>query len=137
MFRTTMRWAVAGMLLLVCSNGVLAAGPKQPDGSSATVRQNALLQKQLEAMRAAIMRSWYAAGYQGKIVVRIRLNRDGTLDGPPQVVSRPAEDPSYKVAATSAVRAVTLSQPFTMLGQESYDDWKDIEIEFVPVNFSR
>lgn len=136
MFRTT-RSAVAGVLLFGFANGVLAAGPKQQDALPATATPNALLQKQLEAMRTAIVRSWYPAGYQGKIVVRLRLNRDGSLDGSPQVVSPPSDEPNYKLAAASAVRAVTLSQPFTMLGPESYDNWKDIEIEFVPAIFSR
>jgi hypothetical protein len=138
MVRATMRGLVAGMLALGCWSGVLAAGPKQQDAPAVRVKPATPVQKQVEAMRTAIVRNWNApVGYQGKILVRIRLKRDGSLEGPPEIVSPPSDEPNYKMAAASVVRAVTLSQPFTMLGQESYDSWKDVEIEFVPLVDSR
>jgi hypothetical protein len=132
-----MRWLFAGVLAFGSFNGVFAAGPKRQD-APLTVKQGTPLQKQLEAMRTAIRRNWnQPVGSKENIVVRIRLKRDGSLDGEPQVISQPTDEPNYQVTAASVVRAVKLSQPFTMLGPESYDSWKDIEIEFVPDVISR
>jgi hypothetical protein len=79
-----MRWLFAGAF--GSFNGVLAAGPKRQD-TPVTVKQGMPLQKQLEAMRTAIRRNWnQPVGSKGNIVVRIRLKRDGSLDGEPQVI---------------------------------------------------
>jgi hypothetical protein len=123
--------AVIGACLVGCSNHGAAAAPKRQDAPSPT------LQKQLQAMRAAIVRTWNPAGFQGTITVRVHLKRDGTLDGSPQIVSEPTDADHYQAAATSAVRAVTLSQPFTMLGPTSYERWKEMDIDFVPTDSSQ
>lgn len=125
----TNRLAVAVALFVGFSTIAGAAGLKQQDPSSA----NASLRKQQEAMRAAIVRNWLPSlRYKGRIIVKLHLNRDGTLDGPPQMASPPSDDPNYQVAAASVLRAVTRAQPFTMLDSASYESWKEMEIEFAP-----
>ena len=131
MVRAKTLLAVAGAFLLGCSSHGAIAAPKKQGAPSP------ILQKQLQAMRAAIVKTWDPAGFQGTITVRVHLKRDGTLDGLPQIVSEPTDAAHYQAAATSAVRAVTLGQPFTMLGPESYERWKEMDIDFVPADFSQ
>jgi hypothetical protein len=133
MDRVKNRLAVTGALLVGFSTLAAAAGPKQQDPSTV----NLLSQEQLQAVRTAIVRNWFALGYNGRIIVRFRLKRDGTLDGPPQITSTPSDDPKYQAAAKSAVRAVTQAQPFSILDSASYENWKQMEIEFVASTLPR
>ena len=95
-----------------------------------------LSQSEIDALRARLMSLWNppagAANPQELIVtVRIRLNIDGTLAGPPQVMTS-GSSPFFMSACESAVRAVFRGQPFNMLSPSKYDAWKDIEITFDP-----
>jgi colicin import membrane protein len=66
-----------------------------------------------------------------KVTVRIRLGRDGRLSEPPQVVST-GNSARYQAAANAAVQAVIQGQPYTMLRDESYEEWKYMDIDFDP-----
>jgi hypothetical protein len=129
-FRATYLSAIAGAVSLGFSNGVVAAEPEAV--LPVDMLQAAAFDKQAAAMRARIAMKWKPSAYQGTILVRIRLKRDGTLDGSPQIMSPPSAAAEYPAAAESILRAVTLSQPFTMLGQQTYGRWKEMELEFAP-----
>jgi hypothetical protein len=133
MVRATTLFAVAAAFLVGCLSHGAAAAPKQENAPPPA----APLQKQLQAMRTAILRAWDPAGFQGTITIRVHLKRDGTLDGSPAIVSEPTDAAHYQAAATSAVRAVTQSQPFTMLGKNTYERWKEMDIDFAPADLSR
>jgi len=70
------------------------------------------------------------------VTVRIRLNPDRRLAAPPVVVST-GSSPRYQEAADAAVRAVLQGQPYTMLRDETYDQWKSLEIDFDPKSMFR
>jgi len=123
--------AIAAAFLVGLVSDGAAAPPKRQTPPPAT------LQKQLQAMRTAILRAWDPAGFEGTITVRVHLKRDGTVDGSPEIVSDPTDAAHYQAAATSAVRAVMQSQPFTMLGQNSYERWKEMDIDFAPAEVSQ
>ena len=131
MVRAKTLLAAAVAFLVGCLSHGAVAAPKRPSAPPPT------LQKQLQAMRTAILRAWDPAGFEGTITVRVHLKRDGTLDGSPEIVSDPTDAAHYQAAATSAVRAVVQSQPFTMLGQNSYDRWKETDIDFAPAEVSQ
>lgn len=100
-----------------------------------------LSQTELDALRARLMGLWNppagAANPEELIVtVRIRLNIDGTLQGPPQVISSGTSG-FYMTARESAIRAIFRGQPFDMLSPSKYDAWKDIEITFDPRDMVR
>lgn len=100
-----------------------------------------LSQTELDALRARLMGLWSppagAANPEELIVtVRIRLNVDGTLSGPPQVVSTGSSG-FYMTARESAIRAIFRGQPFDMLSPAKYEAWKDIEITFDPRDMIR
>lgn len=67
------------------------------------------------------------------VVLRLSLNRDGTVNGIPEVVSA---DPSPEGAAIAraaqrAVVAATQEGPFT-LSADAYDQWRQLELELRP-----
>lgn len=64
--------------------------------------------------------------------VQIRLNKDGSLAGPPKIVS-PVTPPLDKVAE-AAVRAITRCAPFPGLTSFAahYDMWRDVILTFNP-----
>src|SRR5262245_23300190 len=65
------------------------------------------------------------------VLIRILLNPDGTLAGPPKVLTS-GSSPDFIASRDSALRAINSGQPFTMLKPENYEFWKDIEVNFDP-----
>jgi colicin import membrane protein len=100
-------------------------------GTAATLSQS-----ELDAMRARLASLWNVQpGVEHPeelyVTVRIRLNPDRRLAAPPQVVST-GSSPRYQAAADAAIRAVLQGQPYTMLRDETYDQWKYMDIDFDP-----
>jgi hypothetical protein len=91
---------------------------------------------EVNAFRLRLMQRWHPPSNfkdpeEIVVVVRIQLNRDGTLAAPPTVVSN-GRGPLYAAAQKSALLAVTEGQPFDMFRPENYDSWKDMEVVFDP-----
>lgn len=97
-----------------------------PTGSAATLSQS-----ELDALRARLRQNWSVPPLAEKVVIRmvIRLTPDGRLSSPPQVLTR-GSGPAFDAFRDSAVRAVMVSQPFTMLRKETYEVWREIDIDF-------
>ena len=109
----------------------------EPDTGS----QPRLSQSELDAMRARLASLWNVQpGVKHPeelyVTVRIRLNPDRRLAAPPQVVST-GSSPRYQEAADAAVRAVLHGQPYTMLRDETYEQWKYMDIDFDPKQMFR
>ena len=105
-------------------------------GTAATLSQS-----ELDAMRARLASLWNVQpGVEHPeelyVTVRIRLNPDRRLAGPPQVIST-GSSPRYQAAAEAAVRAVLQGQPYTMLRDETYEQWKYMDIDFDPKQMFR
>ena len=66
---------------------------------------------------------------QSQVTIRIRFKRDGTLAGGPQVLTS-GSGVQFNAMRDSAVRAVFIGQPYTMLRPEHYDTWKEIDFTF-------
>jgi colicin import membrane protein len=97
-----------------------------PAGTAATLSQN-----ELDALRARLRQNWSVPPLAEKVVIRmvIRLTPDGRLSSPPQVLTR-GSGAAFDAFRDSAVRAVMVSQPFNMLRKESYETWREIDIDF-------
>jgi colicin import membrane protein len=97
-----------------------------PAGTAATLSQN-----ELDALRARLRQNWSVPPLAEKVVIRmmIRLTPDGRLASPPQVMTR-GSGAAFEAFRDSAVRAVMVSQPFNMLRRESYETWREIDIDF-------
>jgi colicin import membrane protein len=112
------------------------AAPAQPQQQSIdTARLTASLQ---DAIRAQVQPCWlFPAGapHAEDLDVRlhISLNPDGSLNGPPVILNQGKVNQSdyYRVAAESARRAVQKCAPLK-LPVDSYDLWRDIDMNFNP-----
>ncbi len=95
-----------------------------------------LSQSELDALRARLIQLWnppIGIRNAGDMVIRVRvlLRPDGTLAGPPSVLTT-GNGPMFESARDSAIRAVFRGQPFDMLRPQTYETWKDIEVTFDP-----
>jgi colicin import membrane protein len=93
-----------------------------------------LSQTEIDALRQKLMALWNPpVGMQdadnGQVTIRIRFKRDGTLAAGPQVITS-GSGTQFEAMRDSAVRAVFVGQPYTMLRPEHYDIWKEIDFTF-------
>lgn len=99
-------------------------------------KRQPLSQAEISAMRSRLASLWNIRpstenAAEQKVTIRIRLNRERRLAEPPQVISTGSSQRS-QAAAKAAVEAVLKGQPYTMLHDESYDEWKYMDIDFDP-----
>jgi hypothetical protein len=87
-----------------------------------------LTQEEIDAFRKVIV-NWTPPQGAPALEVRIRLKRDGGIDGTPEVLSA-GTGAIFEAAKESAVRTVLQAQPFKMFRPESYDAWKDMIVTF-------
>lgn len=105
------------------------------------VSQNRLNPKlsvtEVDLLRSRLRENWSpnhgAPGVERmQVVIRINLNRDGTLARDPDVIEGYDAGQSsevFQAFSESAIRAVRKSQPFP-LPPDKYEDWREIEINF-------
>jgi colicin import membrane protein len=94
------------------------------------------LMKEVDALRRRLIQLWSLPtiakdAQESTIDISMKLKRDGTLDGPPEVLTH-GDSAWFKAARDSALRAIARGQPFTMLRPEHYDQWKEISVTFDP-----
>ncbi|MCW5722211.1 MAG: hypothetical protein KIS86_13810 [Devosia sp.] len=96
-----------------------------------------LSQSEIDGLASRVRRYWNLLPSDTNsgmtVVLRLNLNRDGTLNGIPEIVSA---DPSpagagIARAAQRAVVAATQEGPFT-LSATAYDQWRQLELELRP-----
>ena len=93
-----------------------------------------LSQSEIDALRARLYALWSPpVGAQDadqlQVVIRIRFKRDGTLEVGPQVMTS-GSGVRFNAIRDSAVRAVLVGQPYTMLRPDHYETWKEIDFVF-------
>jgi hypothetical protein len=100
-------------------------------------RRAHLSQSELYALRAKLISLWNppaavsAHPDQYVVSIRIRLARNHRLVGQPVVLTR-GHGPLFEATRDSAVRALFQAQPYSMLSLTTYDQWKEIDINFDP-----
>jgi len=107
----------------------------QTTGTDMTMSVN-----ELDALRARISQCWTpppgGLGADAIVVkLRLKLNRDGTLEGYPAVTNQ-GSSPFFQAAADSAVRAVYQCQPY-VLPAAKYALWRDVILNFDPSSMYR
>jgi hypothetical protein len=72
---------------------------------------------------AGVTRNWIAPSEAPAVCprIRVRLNRDGSLDGSPEI-ENPSDDPAFKAYADSALRAIYRAAPFD-LARHGETEW--------------
>lgn len=93
-----------------------------------------LSQSELDALRARLMALWNPPdpgrdAERLRITIRITFTRGGMLAAPPMVLTS-GSGPRFMAMRDSAVRAVLIGQPYTMLRPEHYDSWREIDFTF-------
>ncbi len=93
-----------------------------------------LSQSEIDALRAKLMALWNPpVGMQdadhGQVTIRIKFKRDGTLATGPLVLTS-GSGVQFNAMRDSAVRAVFVGQPYTMLRPDHYEQWKEIDFTF-------
>jgi outer membrane biosynthesis protein TonB len=93
-----------------------------------------LSQSEIDALRARLMALWNPPvgmqdASQTQVTIRIRFRKDGTLAIGPQVLTS-GSGAQFNAMRDSAVRAVFVGQPYTMLRPEHYEQWKEIDFTF-------
>ena len=119
------------------------SGPESEPDDAETRRGKGLSEREtatiVDAFRSQVSRCWDAGSLAGapdaeKLVVamRIRLNRDGSLNGLPEYLDTPSMgDPYYRAAAEAGRRAIMQCQNYD-LPADSYDGWRVLDVEFNP-----
>jgi hypothetical protein len=107
----------------------------QTTGTDMTMSVN-----ELDALRARIAECWApppgGLGADAIVVkLRLKLNKDGTLEGYPAVTNQ-GSSPFFQAAADSAVRAVYQCQPY-VLPAAKYALWRDMILNFDPSSMYR
>jgi hypothetical protein len=103
-------------------------------GASASTDAAQLSQSEIDALRARLIALWNPPvgmrdGERLQITIRIRFRQDGTLADGPQVLTS-GNGSRFNAMRDSAVRAVLLGQPYTMLRPEHYKLWREIDFTF-------
>jgi outer membrane biosynthesis protein TonB len=114
------------------ATGVEPNTPPSLGTASGTAAQ--LSQSEIDALRARLMALWNPPvgmqdASQTQVTIRIRFRKDGTLAVGPQVLTS-GGGAQFNAMRDSAVRAVFVGQPYTMLRPEHYDQWKEIDFTF-------
>jgi hypothetical protein len=73
-----------------------------------------------------------SAGEKISVVMRVFLNRDGTLASQPQLLT-PITSAKQQVLMQNSINALQQCQPYTMLPPEKYNQWKKLDLTFYPV----
>jgi hypothetical protein len=112
--------------------GSATAGEREPSRLLPPAGASLTKEEAIELLKA-LRENWKPpiGEYPGTITVRVRLNPDGMLAAPPQVVS-PAQGPNFSAAADSVIKSIQLGQPYRMLKPSSYASWKYMQIVFDP-----
>ena len=114
------------------ATGVEANATPSLGTASGTAAQ--LSQSEIDALRARLMALWNPPvgmqdASQTQVTIRIRFRKDGTLAIGPQVLTT-GSGAQFNAMRDSAVRAVFVGQPYTMLRPEHYEQWKEIDFTF-------
>lgn len=100
-----------------------------PKGADQTLSMS-----ELDAFKRHVQKCWNVLPGAGNmesvmVVLRIRLNQDGTLAAQPELKTA-VTSPIMRAMAESAVRAVTTCAPFKMFRPQTYPVWRDMEVGF-------
>ena len=117
--------ALLSVLILVILVGVSRAEENASDTDSLAQVQKVIAN--------GVTRNWISPSKVPAVGprIRIRLNRDGSLDGPPEI-ENPSDDPAFNAYADSARRAIYRAAPFDLAAQGStYEQWKSVVLPFL------
>lgn len=114
--------------------------PRGPEAGAPEGRDDRLTSSQVAMisvmMKSAVKRCWNInSGLEGAedlaVVVQIRLNPTGALDGQPRIMNE-RSDPYFRNAANSALRAIMQCAPYDLPEHLYKGGWDFMELSFDP-----
>lgn len=96
-----------------------------------------LSQTEMDALRGIIQKNWQiipgmADAGDVRIRVVMKLDRDGSIIGKPQVEATGGTEGTRRALSGGAYRAILRSAPFTSLPADKYDAWNEVIVNFDP-----
>lgn len=106
-------------------------------GGKKTTGGSKLSQTEMDALRGMIQKNWQiipgmADAGDVRIRVVMRLDRDGTIIGKPEVEAVGGSEGTRRALSGGAYRAILRSAPFTNLPADKYDAWSEVIVNFDP-----
>ncbi|MFZ1813987.1 MAG: cell envelope integrity protein TolA [Rhizobiaceae bacterium] len=117
-------------------SGAKRSTDREALGTKKASNAEKLSQSEMDALRGAIERCWSVpAGISDaedmRVTIRMRLTRDGAIEGDPEVEATGGESGARRAFAGSARRAVLKCAPY-QLPADKYDTWADVVVNFDP-----
>jgi colicin import membrane protein len=102
-----------------------------PNASAATMSMS-----EFDALIAHLHKCWdVPAGVKDAhdiaVLIRIQFKKDGSLMTDPVIVNQ-SPNPTFRVAAESALRAIRSCAPYNFMPAAKYEAWKEVEVNFDP-----
>lgn len=106
-------------------------------GGKKTTGGSKLSQTEMDALRGLIQKNWQiipgmADAGDVRIRVVMKLDRDGSIIGKPEVVATGGSEGTRRALSGGAYRAILRSAPFTSLPADKYDAWSEVIVNFDP-----
>lgn len=105
-------------------------------GGDKTTGGSKLSQSEMDALRGQVQKCWNVPagaldGSNLRVSVKFKLDRTGTLEGAPEIISGGGASGVERAAAEAAKRAVSRCSPYN-LPADKYDAWADVIVNFDP-----
>jgi outer membrane biosynthesis protein TonB len=116
---------------LALPDGRLGGGFDAPAIETARIDRSSVEAFRAHMRTCAALPTGVSPGDKISLVVRVKLNADGTLAGPPTLIEGTAS-PKGPVLLQSLLSGLTKCQPYDMLPADKYQEWKSLDMRFTP-----
>jgi hypothetical protein len=121
---------------LALPDGRLGGGFDAPATETAKINRSSVEAFRAHMRTCAALPAGVSPGDKISLVVRVKLNADGTLAGPPILIEGTAS-PKGPVLLQSLLSGLTKCQPYNMLPADKYQEWKSLDMRFAPEDLGR
>jgi hypothetical protein len=116
---------------LALPDGRLGGGFDAPAIETARIDRSSVEALRAHMRTCAALPAGVSRGDKISLVVRVKLNADGTLAGSPTLIEGTAS-PKGPVVLQSLLSGLAKCQPYNMLPADKYQEWKSLDMRFTP-----
>jgi hypothetical protein len=121
---------------LALPDGRLGGGFDAPATETARIDRSSVEAFRAHMRTCAALPAGVSTGDKISLVVRVKLNANGTLAGRPILIEGTAS-PKGPVLLQSLLNWLTKCQPYNMLPADKYQEWKSLDMRFTPEDLGR
>jgi hypothetical protein len=121
---------------LALPDGRLGGGFDAPAAETAKIDRSSVEAFRAHMRTCAALPPGVSTGDKISLVVRVKLNANGTLAGRPILIEGTAS-PKGPVLLQSLLSGLTKCQPYNMLPADKYQEWKSLDMRFTPEDLGR